>query len=413
MKKFLCFSLIGVGLCILAPFIAFVSKSSYLMNRFSFFPMMFDLVCTIGIYSLPIVVYRHAVKKKPIPPSNAKKIIVIYGICSFFFMSVLINILGGEGGAGGAIFLWSWINYGVLTEGTKDSVFMDPISNPSAYASPEKTFHQFQTSQMTFLSTPIPANTPVHNPSIPPYAVQQSSASFQSVETPQQVACVPVLHSQQTQSRHQYPATPSASGYCVFCGKPIPPSIKKCPFCGIRRPKKYLVPVLLLSISVAVLCVMSIYLLLNNSSLKNQVSRLEANISLKAKTISKLEKTIDDLEDDLSLAKKKSGYYDDICSALRYGNIGASSYQFKSNESVIIVRKNEINRFFTLTTAFGYHVTVNLKCSSNVADVHFEKSEWYSTVNVIIEPLREGICVVTFSNNQNAESFKVIIIVTA
>ncbi len=76
-----------------------------------------SLIITIAVYSLPIIIYRYAVLKRPVDKKKAKRITVIYGIAAFIVMSLIITLSNGNGAAGGAIFLWSWVNYRMLIGG--------------------------------------------------------------------------------------------------------------------------------------------------------------------------------------------------------------------------------------------------------------------------------------------------------
>jgi hypothetical protein len=80
-----------------------------------------SLLITIAIYSLPIMIYRYAIKKSPIEPKKAKKISIIYGIAAFIVMFALILIANGSATWGGGILLWSYVNYRVLIGGKKPS----------------------------------------------------------------------------------------------------------------------------------------------------------------------------------------------------------------------------------------------------------------------------------------------------
>lgn len=80
-----------------------------------------NLIGTVSIYTLPIVIYRYGIVKKPLNKKKAKRIVIIYGICAFLVMSVLIVAINGSGAAGGAIILWSWVNYKILTGGKNGS----------------------------------------------------------------------------------------------------------------------------------------------------------------------------------------------------------------------------------------------------------------------------------------------------
>ena len=78
-----------------------------------------SICVTICIYSLPIIIYRYMIVKKPVEEKKAKQITIIYGIIGFVIMSVLIFALNGSGVAGSSILLWSWVNYRILVSGTQ------------------------------------------------------------------------------------------------------------------------------------------------------------------------------------------------------------------------------------------------------------------------------------------------------
>ncbi len=91
--------------------------SSDLTRRFTPANMLISLIVTLAVYSLPIIIFRYAIRKEPVEKKKAKKITIIYGICAFIVMSVIVSAINGSGAAGGAILLWSGINYRVLTSG--------------------------------------------------------------------------------------------------------------------------------------------------------------------------------------------------------------------------------------------------------------------------------------------------------
>lgn len=107
-----------------------------------------DIAITFVIYSLPMVTYRYAVEKKPVPLKKAKKLSILYGILSFcimFGLKLLLVIAGiSEGGLNaGAVFFWCWFNYRILsdipeedTEDTKQSP--EPVK-PKTLPAPTKT----------------------------------------------------------------------------------------------------------------------------------------------------------------------------------------------------------------------------------------------------------------------------------
>ena len=47
-----------------------------------------ELIYSFLLYSLPIVIYRYAVRKAPVELKHAKKITIIYGVCAFLTIDV-------------------------------------------------------------------------------------------------------------------------------------------------------------------------------------------------------------------------------------------------------------------------------------------------------------------------------------
>ena len=146
-------------------------------------------------------------------------------------------------------------------------------------------------------------------------------------------------------------------------------------------------------------------LLIENNELKNTVSEQSETISEQKTTISKNLTKISNLQ-------KKADSFDDICESLQYANIGTAAYNFKADESIIVVRKNETDRKFTLTAHWGSGGTVSVSYSSNAASLDFDKDSWSSTVKMTVNPRNVGATVVTFSNDVNSDKFKILIIVT-
>lgn len=132
----------------------------------------------------------------------------------------------------------------------------------------------------------------------------------------------------------------------------------------------------------------------------------EATISAQKDTISAQKATIASL-------KREAGYFDAICEELRSGNIGYASNNFKSSESVIVVNQKERDRKFTLTANWTSGGSVSVDYSrSNAATVAFDNDSWETSTKMTVEPWRLGVTAVTFSNNVNSQTFKVLIIVT-
>lgn len=148
------------------------------------------------------------------------------------------------------------------------------------------------------------------------------------------------------------------------------------------------------------------------SALQGKVSELEATVEKQTNTINTQTNTINSQKKTISNLKPKATNYDDICSSLKYGNIGYAAYNFKSDESIIVVRKNERDRKFTLTANWSSGGSVGVSYSSTAATVSFDKDSWYTSTTMTVKPRSVGATVVTFTNDVNSDSFKILIIVT-
>ena len=78
--------------------------------------IVLSIVFTVVVYSAPILIYRFAIKKEPVPYKKARKITFIYGGIALTIV-IVIGTLLGDASPGGAVFLWSFINYKVLVSG--------------------------------------------------------------------------------------------------------------------------------------------------------------------------------------------------------------------------------------------------------------------------------------------------------
>ena len=74
---------------------------------------LLNLLLTFCIYTLPFIIIRFVIRKRPYMAAHAKRIVIIYGIAAWLAMSVVMYASGGSV-AGGGVLLWSFINYKVL-----------------------------------------------------------------------------------------------------------------------------------------------------------------------------------------------------------------------------------------------------------------------------------------------------------
>lgn len=151
----------------------------------------------------------------------------------------------------------------------------------------------------------------------------------------------------------------------------------------------------------------NVYQYLASQDSINKISSLESTVSSQKSEISSLNSQAGNNKD-------KAESYDDLISALSYGNIGYASSNFQSSESVIVVKKNEQNRKFILTANWSNGGTVDTSYSPTLptAYVSFDNDEWDTSTTMTVEPVRAGITTVTFSNDVDGRAFKVIIVVT-
>lgn len=89
-----------------------------LYSEYSPINLLFSILVTITIYSVPIFIYRYAIVKQPVEKRRAKLVTIVYGVIAFVVMCFLSLAINGSGASvGGSIVLWSMVNYKVLTGG--------------------------------------------------------------------------------------------------------------------------------------------------------------------------------------------------------------------------------------------------------------------------------------------------------
>ena len=121
--------------------------------------LVVSIILTVVIYSLPIIIYRYAIRKTPVDKKKAKTITIVYAIIGFFIMSIVLFLLDGHVASGGALFLWSFVNYRVLVSG-KEVACNTPSVAPeeeTADIADEQIIPTFETPLTTDV---IPTETP-------------------------------------------------------------------------------------------------------------------------------------------------------------------------------------------------------------------------------------------------------------
>ena len=141
-----------------------------------------------------------------------------------------------------------------------------------------------------------------------------------------------------------------------------------------------------------------------------EISQKSKEISEKDKKISSQESTINSQKSKISSLETKADYFTSISTALKSGNIGYAASNFNCSQSIILVKKGETKKI-TLTANWSNGGTVSLSYSNYAAYVDFDQSSWSYSTTLSITGNSTGVSVVTFSNDINSKTFKIIIIV--
>lgn len=238
---------------------------------------------------------------------------------------------------------------------------------------------------------------------------------------------------------------PEDSEFCQYCGthlEPQPPSeetptaptegapiltetvpsVEPLAVGRLKRPssnkKQILIPLVLLVLLVVSVGFNVTQYIQGKESIETMASQtarireLERTVTDHNFKISVQEAVISEQKATITLLGRRAGYFDAICEEFKSGNIGYASNNFKSSESVIVVDKDEKDRKFTLTANWTSGGSVSVDYSrSDAATVAFDSDSWTTSTKVTVQPWRLGVTVVTFSNNVNSQTFKVLIIV--
>ncbi len=201
--------------------------------------------------------------------------------------------------------------------------------------------------------------------------------------------------------------------YCKRCGGLIDPATKKCQGCGRQHFRAgRILPILCLSLALAIAIGLNVTQLVAHQNDQEKLADLEQTVSKQKTTINKQSKNIAKLQKNSETYEEKAEDFDKICRELQTGNLGYASSNFHVDESVIVVSKSQKNRKFTLTANWTNGGTVDLDYSGLCAEVDFDKNSWTTSTQMTITPYYEGVTAVTFSNDVDSRTFKMIIIVT-
>ncbi|NCB52200.1 MAG: hypothetical protein EOM54_10005 [Clostridia bacterium] len=85
-----------------------------------------ELAIIIAVYSLPIIIFRYIILKRPIDKKKANIIITIYSAIGLLIVSALKSVISGTTAASVGLAMWSLVIYKMLTPGKYRRTNSDP-----------------------------------------------------------------------------------------------------------------------------------------------------------------------------------------------------------------------------------------------------------------------------------------------
>lgn len=114
---------------------------------------LLNLLLTFCIYTLPFIIIRFGIRKRPYTAAQAKRIVIIYGVVVWLIMTVAMIVTDGRV-AGASVLLWSFINYKVLVSNPNNkNIAAAPENLPAKTESVAETEAQTQRLYNEFCDT--------------------------------------------------------------------------------------------------------------------------------------------------------------------------------------------------------------------------------------------------------------------
>ncbi len=210
---------------------------------------------------------------------------------------------------------------------------------------------------------------------------------------------------------------PDDSVFCQYCGAHIEADTQNClsesvsidvatppdlssQKCSRRRIQNLKVPKFLFPLLSVIFFVSTIAALIWGIQ---TTSALETQLAQKSAKVDQLQET--------------TSMYHTLKDALTSGTYGYASNNFRVDEGIVVLDKNDPCKFITLTANFGADVTISTDRAGSGADISFTEDEWYgSTTSLRVERKTNESCArtlvtkVTFSNSVNKQTFCVLVV---
>lgn len=278
---------------------------------------------------------------------------------------------------------------------------------------------------------PFPAAAPAQTTAVPAYPAQSGAqadaASPAAVPSP---AAAPGAWNAGSAAQHTHKV--KKTEHCRACGADIDPRTKKCTACGKPSSRVQPAALALAAVSVLLVCSLAANLVQYGSAakirqeLEQQLESSNAAIAARESDLLQLKNQLKSTEasrerfkalyehakTDLEEAQKDVHYFDLIHRFLTGSNAGYASDQFYASKSVLILSLTGEAQSFSLTTGFSGNGKYSLRTSNNSASVSFTEDSWHGSTTIRVAPRSTGATFITFSNNLNSQTFRVLVIVT-
>lgn len=189
---------------------------------------------------------------------------------------------------------------------------------------------------------------------------------------------------------------------CKYCGNEIYDGEKFCGSCGKAAEETPVATVRKKAPVGWILAVIVLVLGLAYSGMMLLQSRSE---------LSEMQAQVEAQQTQIEEMRSKTESYDKICS-LKNASIGHISNEFRVTKGTVVLSKHDKGKQITLTTDWLDGATISTNLEGTSASLDFDNNTWYEKTTMTIVPHHEGVTIVTFTNDLNSESFKVLLVVT-
>lgn len=142
-----------------------------------------------------------------------------------------------------------------------------------------------------------------------------------------------------------------------------------------------------------------------------------ASLAWGIQTTSALETQLAQKTEKVDQLLATAGMYQKLKVALTYSTYGYASNNFRVDEGIVVLDKNDACKFITLTANFGTDVTISTDRSGSGADISFTEDKWYGSTTLLrverktsLSSVDTIVTTVTFTNNVNQQTFRVLVV---